>query len=295
MSKILVTGANGFLGYYLIKQLLESVYTVIATGKGECRLPFDQDNFLYQSMDFTNAGDIRRVFNQHSPSIVVHCGAESKPDVCELNKEAAFLSNVTGTIQLLDAAEKNKAFFILLSTDFVFSGDKGMYKEDDQRSPVNYYGQTKLLAEDEVMKYPYHWSIVRTVLVYGRPISGRQNILSMAATALQKGEKLRIFHDQVRTPTYVEDLASAIISIVERNCTGIFHISGKDVLTPYEMVVATANYLCLDATLIEKVTEKDFQQPARRPLKTGFDLSKAEKTLNYRPVSFEEGLEKTFQ
>jgi dTDP-4-dehydrorhamnose reductase len=294
MQTILITGANGFVGYYLSQLLLQKGYRVIATGKGECRLPFKGENFIYQSFDFTSATEVQKIFEEYKPAIVVHCGALSKPDECELNKENAYLTNVTGTIYLLNAANTYKNFFIFLSTDFVFSGEKGMYKEDDERKAVNYYGITKMLAEDEVEKYKWDWAIVRTVLVYGKPFLNRQNILTNVAAALQRGEKLNVFNDQVRTPTYVEDLAVGILSILEKQKTGIYHISGKDVLTPYQMAMAVAEYLNLDATLINKVEEKDLDQPARRPLKTGFNISKAKNDLDYQPISFKEGLKKTF-
>lgn len=295
MQTILITGANGFVGYYLCQQLLQKGYRVIATGKGECRLPFKEKTFVYQSLDFTNDTDVQNIFKEYRPETVVHCGAMSKPDECELNKESAFVTNVTGTINLLNAAANCKSFFIFLSTDFVFSGEKGMYTEEEERKPVNYYGETKLIAEDEVKKYAYDWSIVRTVLVYGKPFLNRQNILTNVAAALQKEQKLNIFNDQVRTPTYVEDLASGIVAIIKKNATGIYHISGEDVHTPYEMAMAVAQHLKLDSSLITKVEEKDLDQPARRPLKTGFNISKAKNDLGYQPMPFKEGLKRTFE
>ena len=294
MQKVLITGANGFVGYYLAQELLKKNYAVIATGKGECRLPFTGDGFIYETLDFTDKESVDKILLHHKPDVIVHAGAVSKPDECELNKEMAFHINVTGTINLLHAAATIKSFFISLSTDFVFDGEKGMYKEDDERKAVNYYGETKILAEDQVMNYEYDCSIVRTVLVYGKPFLRRHNILTNTANALQKEEKLRIFNDQLRTPTFVEDLAKGIVSIIEKKATGIYHISGEDKKTPYEMAVATAEYLHLDSSLIEAVIEKDFNQPARRPLKTGLDISKAKKELGYQPISFEEGLQKTF-
>ena len=294
MQSVLITGANGFVGFYLSNQLLQKNYRVIATGKGACRLPFQQDNFIYQSMDFTNEAAVEETFRKFRPQIVVHCGAMSKPDECEMNRESAFLTNVTGTVHLIKAAATTDSFFIFLSTDFVFDGETGMYKENDAREPVNYYGETKLLAEDEVLKYEHDWAIVRTVLVYGKPFLSRQNILTNVASALKEGKMLNIFNDQVRTPTFVEDLASGIVAIIEHKAGGIYHLSGKDVLTPYEMAVAVANYLQLDELLIKKVEEKDFPQPARRPHKTGFNITKARTLLSYDPVSFKEGLERTF-
>jgi dTDP-4-dehydrorhamnose reductase len=294
MQTVLITGANGFIGYYLVQQLLQKQYRVIATGKGENRLPYKEENFHYQTWDFTSKEAVATGLAAARPNVVVHCGAISKPDECEQNKEAAFQSNVTGTINLLEAAARNKAHFVFLSTDFVFSGDTGFYKEEDERAPVSYYGETKVLAEDEVMNYPFRWSIVRTVLVYGKTFSGRENIVTNTAKALREGAPLKMFDDQVRTPTYVEDLAAGIVALIEKSATGIYHLSGEDVRTPYDIAVETAKHLGYDPSLITAVKAHEFHQLARRPAKTGFDVSKAKRELGYRPVSFAEGLRCTF-
>lgn len=227
--------------------------------------------------------------------MVVHAGAMSKPDDCELQQDLAKLTNLTGTEFLLQAAAQYKSYFLFVSTDFVFEGKSLHYKEGDALAPVNYYGVTKKLAEEAVQNYPFEWSIVRTILVYGRPMSGRQNILTVVANALQKGEPLRIFSDQTRTPTYVEDLSRALVTMLENKSTGIFHISGEDVITPYHMACAVATHLGYDPDTIEDVTVATFQQPALRPPITGFDLTKAITKLNYKPTSFTEGLRKTFE
>ena len=293
--KILITGANGFLGYYIAEQLLAKKYSVIATGKGECRLPFTQDlNFQWIKMDFTDPFSIHDVFEKIKPDVVIHSGAMSKPDECELDQMKAYLVNVEGTVQLLINSEELKSFFVFLSTDFVFDGERGMYEEDDVPGPVNYYGRTKLEAEEAVKEYEHAWAIARTVLVYGKNHSGHSNILKIVREKLEKGEEYSVFDDQVRTPTYVEDLAKGIVSIIEKKATGVFHLSGKDVLTPYQMTIKTAEYLKLDSSVIKKVTHASFSQPAKRPLKTGFIIDKARKELGYEPISFEEGLKKTF-
>ena len=169
-----------------------------------------------------------------------------------------------------------------------------MYKEDDDTGPVNYYGKTKLEAEELVKDYEHSWAIVRTVMVYGRPILSRANILSIVKEKLEKGEAYKVVDDQVRTPTYVEDLADGIIQIIEKKARGVYHLSGKDVMTPYEMACKTADYLGLDRSLIKRVTAADFSQAAKRPAKTGFNISKARTELGFEPVSFEQGLEKMF-
>ena len=294
MQTVLITGANGFVGHYLAKALLH-VYKVVATGRGSSRLSIYHQNFTYQELDFTNEEAVKEILKGVRPNVVVHAGAMSKPDECEVDKEAAYLTNVAATKHLLKHAGDQKSFFIFLSTDFVFDGEKGMYSEDDDPRPVNYYGVTKLEAENAVKNYSFRWSIVRTVLVYGNPQGGRQNILTLVAQKLQNSEAYKVFDDQVRTPTYVEDLVSAVKTIIDKRADGVYHISGRDVLTPYGMAVATAKHLGLDEKLIIKATAQDFQQPALRPPKTGFSISKAEIELNYKPISFEEGLRKTFE
>lgn len=294
MQTVLITGANGFVGSYLSRLLLNG-FKVVATGKGACRLDINHPHFRYESLDFTVEKEVSGLLATLQPEVIVHAGALSKPDECEQNREAAYRTNVTATGYLLTEAARLKSFFVYLSTDFIFSGEEeGMYSEDDAAAPVNYYGQTKLEAEALVKQYPFDWSIVRTVLVYGKPQGGRDNIVTMVAKNLAAGVPLKIFHDQVRTPTYVEDLAHGLKTIIDKRVTGIFHLSGEDVRTPYDMAVEVAQHLGYDSDMIEKVTEQSFIQPARRPLRTGFNLSKAKRLLDYRTTPFAEGLRKTF-
>lgn len=292
---VLITGANGFVAWYLIRDLLQEDYKIVATGKSASRLPFNDPKLVYETLDITDAGSVKTVFEKHKPDIVVHAAALSKPDECELNREAAFLTNVQATEFLLQAAAVYHSYFLFISTDFVFAGTRLNYKEDDAVAPVNYYGQTKKEAEEAVQKYPFEWGIVRTILVYGKPMSGRQNILTIVAGCLQKGEPYRVFSDQTRMPTYVEDLARALATMIAKQSTGIFHIAGADVLTPYQMALAVANQLGYAAHGINEVTAETFRQPALRPPITGFDLTKATAELAYTPTPFSEGLRKTVE
>lgn len=293
--KVLVTGANGFAGHYLVAQLLEKSIPVIATGKGPCRLPFTgRPGFEYADADLTIPGQLQEVFDKHAPGTVVHAGANGKPDECEQNREMAYEVNVTGTGNILTAAAKHRAFVIFISTDFIFPGTRLFYKENDDPGPVNYYGETKRLAEALVNTYPYDHCIIRTILVYGKPLTGRGNLLTVVKDKLTKGEIYNVYNDQVRTPTYVEDLAAAIVAVIQKRATGIYHIGGRDVLTPYQVACKVAAYFKLDSSLLNPVTRDNFSQPALRPLITGLDISKAQKELGYNPVSFEAGLIKTF-
>ena len=293
--KILITGTNGFLGHYIIEKLISLNHSVIATSKGANRLAFTHPNFIYEEMDFTNEETVNTIFKKHQPEYVVHAGAVSKPDDCEKNKPLADKINIDGTAIVLNASKKYAADFLFMSTDFVFDGERGMYTETDTANPVNYYGETKVKAEELVRQYEHAWCIVRTVLVYGKPFNKRNNILTVIREKLEKAEPYDVFNDQVRTPTYAGDLVTAMAAMIEKKVNGIYNICGEEIYTPYEMAIATAEFLQLDKSLIKKITAKDFVQAAKRPLITGLTIDKAKKDLDYKPVSFKEGLTRTLE
>ncbi|HYF30744.1 MAG TPA: NAD(P)-dependent oxidoreductase [Chitinophagaceae bacterium] len=294
--KILVTGANGLLGQHLVKQLLDKGYTVIATSLGRSRLSFPQnEQYTYHELDVTDGPVVNRLLNKLRPEVLIHAAAMTQVDQCEEEKITCWNINVTATRFLVDACKEIGARFIFVSTDFVFDGLHGPYSEASEPNPVNYYGSSKWGAEKAVEESGLQWAIVRTVLVTGNPLSGtRHNIITWVKEKLEKGEKIRVVDDQYRTPTFVEDLAAGIILVLEKNAQGLFHISGKDSLTPYAIAVETARLLKLDERLIEKADSASLGQPAVRPARTGFIIGKAEKELGYKPHSFRESLEKMF-
>ncbi|MBC7829988.1 MAG: NAD(P)-dependent oxidoreductase [Chitinophagaceae bacterium] len=293
--KILVTGANGLLGQELVGLLLQKKYEVIATSKGPNRLELPSiNNFAYRELDITDGLASQAVLNEYRPAVIIHAAAMTQVDECELNKIDCYNINVTATRFLIEAAKDIHAKFIYVSTDFIFDGLTGPYTEDDEPKPLNYYGSTKLSAETEVMESGLNWSIVRTVLVIGNASGTRSNIITWVREKLTKGEKIKVVDDQFRTPTFTEDLAKGILLVVEKDATGIFHVSGKDLLTPYQIALKTADHFKLDHSLIEKADVTSFSQPAVRPPRTGFYIEKARKELGYEPLSFEEGLQKFF-
>lgn len=293
--KILITGANGLLGQNAAKQFVNAGYDVFATGRGASRLPSFDRPYTYLDIELT---DRNRVFGEVvsiHPDVILHTAAMAQPDDCEMNQAACYDSNVNATKYLADVAETIGARLIFLSTDFIFSGESGPYKEEDIPAPVNYYGQTKWEAEQYVMQGKVNWAIVRTVLVYGNILKGtRSNIVTWVKDNLEKKRQIKVVSDQIRTPTFVEDLVYGIQLIIEKEKKGIYHISGKEVLTPFDIAVQVTDYFGLDKSLMERVNADTFTQPARRPLKTGFIIDKAERELGYRPVQFSEGIRRMY-
>ena len=294
--KILITGANGLLGQHLVKLLLKaSTNDVIATSKSEPRFIIQDSRVHYYSLDITDGIAVNLLIEKLQPDTIIHCAALTQVDECEVNPIKAWEVNVTATRFLVDAAKKNNAFFIFVSTDFVFDGMHGPYKEEDTVNPVSYYGSTKVAAEKAVAESGLPFTIVRTCLLYGNILAGsRTNIIAWVKENLEQDKKIKVVSDQWRTPTYVGDLAKGILLAAEKKEVGIFNISGDDFLSPYQMAIATAEFLDLNASLIEKVDASVFTQAAKRPATTGFIIDKAKEILGFEPISFKEGLQKMF-
>jgi dTDP-4-dehydrorhamnose reductase len=290
--KVLITGANGLLGQQLVKLLVDRGHQVVATARGLSRLPLGlQSKCNYHHADLTEDASIERLVLIQKPEVLVHAGAMTQVDQCELNKDLSFATNALATGNLLRHSEKIGCHFIFLSTDFVFDGNKGNYREEDETKAVNWYGSTKIQAEKMVSKGSVPWAIVRTCLVYGKTRTGsRNNFVSWVKDKLEKKETIQVVDDQIRTPTFVEDLAKGISLAMEKKSCGIFHVSGRDFLTPYEMAIKTTLHLGLNKDLILRAGAATFTQVATRPLKTGFIIDKAKKELGFEPLSFDEGL-----
>ncbi|SEA47711.1 dTDP-4-dehydrorhamnose reductase [Chitinophaga terrae (ex Kim and Jung 2007)] len=292
MKKVLITGSNGLLGQHLIPLFLQDgQYEVIATGRGANRFPH-KGNYIYEEANLRNASSVNQLVDKHKPDVIIHSGAMSQVDECEKNKDACWDTNVGATRYLVHAAESCNAFFIFLSTDFVFDGLQGPYTEDALVNPINYYGTSKAAAERLVMNSKLQWAIVRTVLVYGVVHDPkRSNMISWVKNNLQEGKKIKVVDDQWRTPTLCQDLAKGCLLIADKKTTGVFNISGEETLTPYDMAVQIAAFFNLDTSLVEKISSKTLAQPAARPARTGLVISKAANELGYKPHTFAEGLE----
>ena len=288
--RILVTGANGLLGQKLVELLQkdETVYP-IATARGKSVLTLTRGEF--HSLDITDSKQVDEVLRATSPDVVINTAAMTNVDQCETEQEACWKANVTAVENLISSCQACSARLIHLSTDFIFDGTEGPLDETASADPVNYYGESKLAAEEALLNSTVDWCILRTVLVYGiTPDMSRSNIVLWVKKNLEEGKTIRVVNDQWRTPTLAEDLAQGCYLAALKKAKGIYNISGKDFLSPYDIAIQAADFFKLDKTLITATDSTQFKQTARRPLKTGFIIDKARKELGYEPRSFREGI-----
>jgi dTDP-4-dehydrorhamnose reductase len=292
MMRILITGSNGLLGQKLIAALRgDSEVELLATSRGEDRtaVPLGQ---CYRAMDITRKEDVDTVCDGFRPEVIIHTAAMTNVDACELDPANCRLQNITATEHLVNAAKRHGSHFVFLSTDFIFDGKNGPYREDDAPAPLSVYGRSKLEGERMVQQAGLErWAIARTIIVYGvaKGLS-RSNVVLWAKGALEKGEPIKVVSDQWRMPTLAEDLADGCIRIAKQRATGIYHLSGPDGMSILELVQRVGTFFHLPMDTVQPIMSSALGQPAKRPPVTGFVLDKAQRELGYAPCGFEAGL-----
>lgn len=288
--RILITGSNGLLGQKLVTLLQEKKDVhLIATARGPLVLPLSTGEF--NILDIANQQQVEEVLSKTTPDAVIHTAAMTQVDDCETQQEKCWMHNVTAVQYLVTACKKVNAHLIHVSTDFIFDGSKGPLDEAEVPSPINYYGKSKLEAEKIIRASDINWCIIRTVLVYGiTKDMSRSNIVLWVKKSLEERKSISVVNDQWRTPTLAEDLAMGCYLATRLKAKGIYHISGEEMMTPFDIAVQTAEFFNLDKSLIHQTNSSTFRQAALRPPKTGFIITKAKNELGYAPHSFKEGL-----
>jgi dTDP-4-dehydrorhamnose reductase len=291
MKKILITGCNGLLGQKLVYQILnDKKYQLIATAIGTNRIK-ETKGYIFESLDITNQKQVLEMVKKHKPDFIINTAAMTNVDACEDNKEKCIDLNVNAVKYLVEACQQNNCHLIHLSTDFIFDGENGPYKETDKPNPLSLYGQSKLDSEKIIQHSSIKWTIVRTIIIYGIVEDmSRSNIVLWTKNSLEKNQTINVVTDQFRSPTLAEDLAIGCLLIADKNATGIYHLSGPETFSIIDLAYQVADFYHLDKSLIHPLTSQNLNQAAKRPLKTGFILDKAYQELGFKPKTFAEGI-----
>jgi len=290
MKRILICGANGLLGQRLSLMLsTQNDYEVLNTSV-ERSFVYDNKLFDYNQLDITNRSDVKSLISSFQPDVVINAAAATNVDWCESNREEAWKVNVTAVENLADASRKVNAKLIHVSTDYIFDGKNGPYDETAKPNPLGYYGKTKLASENAIRSAAIQHAIVRTIVLYGSGIGVKANFALWILNSLKAGKQITVVDDQLGNPTFVGDLAIAIIKVFELNREGIFHVGGADQLSRYDFAVQTAEVFGLDASLIKRIKTSDLIQASPRPMISGFITLKAETQLGLRFLTVKEGL-----
>ena len=292
MKRVLITGSNGLLGQTLIRKFQETGNAeVYGLAKGANRLK-NKAGYTYIDLDLLEFDKVAALIQQIAPDVIIHTAAMTHVDLCEKEQEACELINVKAVGNLVSCCRKYGIHLIHISTDFIFDGLKGYYTEEDLPCPVNYYGLSKLRSEELIRESGIEATVLRTILVYGLTEDMKSNIILWVKNNLENKRDIKVVTDQWRMPTHVDDLADACIYACEKGVKGVFNVSSNQLLSIYEIALLVAEVFDLDKKYIHPVLSSELNLPAKRPVKTGFDLSRSISQLNLEPHSFESRLQR---
>lgn len=280
------------MGQTLIRKFQETGNAeVFGLAKGANRLK-NKAGYTYINLDLLEFDKVAALIQQIAPDVIIHTAAMTHVDLCEKEQEACEMINVKAVENLVTCCRKYGIHLIHISTDFIFDGLKGYYTEEDMPCPVNYYGLSKLRSEELIKDSNMEATVLRTILVYGITEDMKSNIILWVKNNLENKRDIHVVTDQWRMPTHVDDLADACIYALENGVKGVFNISSNQLLSIYEIALLVAEAFQLDEKYIKPVLSWELNLPAKRPVKTGFDLSKSISQLNLEPHSFENRLQR---
>lgn len=284
-KRLLITGGSGFLGGHLV-HLARKPYDVLATFFNN---PVNLPDVTWRHLDLRDLRAVAALVEEARPEAIIHNAAMADIDLCEREPELARVVNYSSTLQLARKAEALGARFIYVSTDNVFDGDKGDYREQEEPRPVNYYGETKLLAERAVVHVCSSYVIARAALIYGPPILGGTSSSEWVLRKLQAGETVPAFVDQHRTPIYAPDLAAALLELVDSAWSGTVHLGGPERVSRYEFARQIGRAFGFSEALLRETRMKEVSGLARRPRDLSFRIECAQALLKTQFSTISEG------
>jgi dTDP-4-dehydrorhamnose reductase len=279
--KIFITGGSGLLGSK-VAEIAQARGDEVFSGYAHNQPEYGRA----VKFDLLDEKSISELVGKIEPEVIIHSAALTDVDRCERERELAYKVNVEGTRALALAAEKVGSFLIYISTDYVFDGNRGMYREDDRTNPVSYYGYSKLLGEQFC-----RGCIARTCVIYGsRPASGKVNFALWLLSSLKSGKEVRVVTDQFITPTLNTNLAKMVLEAADRRLSGVYNLAGATRISRYNYALELAREFDLDESLIIPSRMEDLMWAAKRPIDSSLDTSKAAETLKEKPSGLKNAL-----
>jgi dTDP-4-dehydrorhamnose reductase len=278
--RVLIVGASGFVG-----SALRAVFGSEAVGT-YCNHPVDA---LVQ-LDIRDADAVRRLVSDVDPQLIIHPAAQPHVDWCEDHERESYDVNVAGTRNVAAAAYSAGARYVFFSSDYVFDGRDGPYREDAVPNPPNVYGRHKLDAEQAIAATLQDYLIVRVCGVYGFERAGKNFVMALLARG-QRGEAMNVPSDQWNNPTYADNLAVAVKELALGSHRGILHVVGPEYIDRISFARLACEVFGVDSGFLRPKVTAELGQRAPRPLRGGLDSAKARALLTCALVAPREGLE----
>jgi len=275
---ILVTGYTGVIGT-AVDRFLSPQSEIVG-------LSYDCLNTKLECCDIRDLDSLRKIVLHYKPTVIVHMAGIKDINRCESEPNLCYSINVLGTKNILELANYVDALFIYVSSDYVFDGKIGDYKESDPTSPIQVYGRTKVECE-ELVGQSDNGVILRTAGVYGLG-SPRPTFLEFVISNCVNGNSLDLYDDLYNSPTYLPDLCFGVQKLIELRKPGVYHLCGKDSINRYEFAVEIAKYYGFDHALLRPTT--GVKNEPLRPSNLSLSGSNTNKILNCCPNSVSEAL-----
>ncbi len=284
MNKLLITGASGFLGWHLC-QLAQTQWQVYGlTHSKTINLP----NINFLKTDLTDIQALKTLFQDLKPDAVIHTAAQSQPNFCQQYPDISYQINVIASLEIANLCAEFNIPCVFTSTDLVFNGLNSPYTETDPGSPISYYGEQKVLAEQGMLERYPRTAICRMPLMFGDVPNHATSFIQPFIKTLKEGKVLNLFVDEFRTPVGGTTAAKGLLLALETT-SGILHLGGKERISRYEFGLLMADILDLPKHLIQPCSQADIKMFAPRPPDVSLDSSKAF-NLGYQPLSIRKEL-----
>lgn len=283
--KIFITGGSGMLGNRLSSSFAKS-HDVIAS---------DYENHISLLKCKTVKLDLREnhkifpIIKSLSPQVIIHTAALTNVDYCEVNPDEAYEVNVEVTRNIAEIARQIKSKLIYISTDYVFDGKVGFYSEENSPNPVNVYAKTKLEGEQAVADACDDYIITRTC-IFGWNIQNKHSFVERIIGDLKKGNRIKIFSDQVFSPIYTGRLSIVLAKMIEKKLKGLYHVGSCESVSKYDFANRVSDIFKLDDSLIIPIKTEAVQLKAKRPKNVSLRVEKIEKSLGFKMPSVNESL-----
>ncbi|NMO21033.1 SDR family oxidoreductase [Pyxidicoccus fallax] len=285
--RFLVTGSNGLVGSRVCALLERQGHEVVGLGRGPRRTG---GSHTYVEVDLTREADVAAALASASPEVVIHPASMTEVDGCEKDPEAAYAANVTAAAAVARGARKAGAHLVHVSTDYVFDGDAGPYDEAALPNPRGVYAVTKHMGEQAARTFVPGCAIARTAVVYGWPAAGRPNFGAWLVGALEKGQPVKLFEDQVVSPSLADNVAAMLVELGERKLGGVWNTCGATVIDRVGFGRALCEVFGFDAKLITPTRMADLKLASPRPLRSAMKTDKAQAQLAAKPLALAESL-----
>ncbi|HEX2787166.1 MAG TPA: dTDP-4-dehydrorhamnose reductase [Ignavibacteria bacterium] len=287
--RIFVTGANGLLGQTIISIFTrESDHQLITSGIEPA--PLIDLGHQYEKLDITNKEDVKKLIGFYEPKVIINCAAYTDVDKCETERELCWKVNVDAVKNLIIAARSNNSKVVHYSTDYVFDGKNGPYTEKDKPNPISFYGRSKLASENALITSGINYLILRTMVLFGIGNNIKPNFALWMIDKLKHEQPVNIVTDQIGNVTISDDLAYGTLKAIEKGCTGIYNIAGRDILSRYNFAMKVCEVFKFKKALVSKILTSELNQPAPRPLNSGLVTLKAQTELGFKPMDSLEAL-----